>query len=80
MSKSHLSVAQRVVSSVWKAMRMLEGRSEPPPKVKLNGRPGYGDGDIPLPDRTPTANDPKPTVKRSKMARCLVGRVELARV
>jgi hypothetical protein len=53
MSKSHLSVAQRVVSTVWKAMRMLEDRSEPPPKVKLNGRRGYGDGDIPLPDRTP---------------------------
>jgi hypothetical protein len=55
MSKSHLSVAQRVVSSVWKAMRMLEDRSESPPKFKLNGRPGYGDGDgdVPLPDRTP---------------------------
>lgn len=53
MSKSHFSVAQRVMSSVWKPMRMLEDRSEPPPKVKLNGRPGYGDGDIPLPDRTP---------------------------
>jgi hypothetical protein len=53
MSKSHLSVAQRSVNSVWKAMRMLEDRFEPPPKVKPNGRRGYGDGDIPLPDRTP---------------------------
>jgi hypothetical protein len=37
ISKSHLSVAQRVVSSVRKAMRMREDRSEPSPKVKLNG-------------------------------------------
>jgi hypothetical protein len=32
---------------------MLEDRPEPPPKVKLDSRPGYGDGDIPSPDRTP---------------------------
>jgi hypothetical protein len=53
MSKSHLSIAQRVVDSVWKAVRLLEDRPEPPPKVKLDGRRGYGDEDIPSPDRTP---------------------------
>jgi hypothetical protein len=53
MSKNHLSVTQMLVNSVWKAVRMLEDCPEAPPKVKLNGRRGYGDGDIPLPDRTP---------------------------
>jgi hypothetical protein len=53
MSKSPLSITQRLVNSVWKAVRMLEDRPEPPPKVKLDNRGGYGDGDIPSPDRTP---------------------------
>lgn len=53
MSKSPLSVTHRLVNSVWKAVRMLEDRPEPPPKVKLNGRRGYGDGDIPAPDQDP---------------------------
>jgi hypothetical protein len=53
MSKNPLSVTQRLLNSVWKAVRMLEDRPEPPPKVKLDGRRGYGDGDIPSPDRTP---------------------------
>jgi hypothetical protein len=52
MSKSQLTAAQKLVNSVWKAVRMLEDRPEPPPKVKLDGRRGYGDGDIPPPDRT----------------------------
>jgi hypothetical protein len=52
MRKSHLSVTQRVLNSVWKAVRMLEDRPEAP-KVKLDGRRGYGDGDIPSPERTP---------------------------
>jgi len=53
MSKSHLSLTQKIVNSVWKAVRMLEDRPDPPPKVKLAGRRGYGDGDIPPPNRTP---------------------------
>jgi hypothetical protein len=53
MSKSHLTITQRVVNSVWKAVRMLEDRSAPLPKVKLHGRRGYGDGDIPAPHRSP---------------------------
>jgi len=53
MSKSPLSFTQRLVNSVWKAVRILEDRPEPPPKVKLNGRRGYGDGDIPATDQGP---------------------------
>jgi len=53
MSKSYLTAAQKPVNSVWKAVRMLEDRPEPPPKVKLESRRGYGDDDIPAPDRTP---------------------------
>lgn len=53
MSKSPLTATQKLVNSVWKAVRMLDDRPEPPPKVKLNGPRGYGDGDIPSPDRTP---------------------------
>ena len=52
MSKSPLSATQKLVNSVWKAVRMLEDRPERPPKVKLDGRRGYGDGDIPPPDQT----------------------------
>jgi hypothetical protein len=52
MSKNPLSVTQRALNSVWKAVRLLEGRPEPPPKVKLDGRRGYGDGDIPTPHRS----------------------------
>jgi hypothetical protein len=52
MSKSHLSITQRAVNSVWKAVRMLEDRPAPTPKVKLDGRRGYGDGDIPSPAQT----------------------------
>jgi hypothetical protein len=53
MSKSQLSLTQRAVNSVWKAVRMLEDRPAPTPKVKLDGRRGYGDGEIPSPDRPP---------------------------
>lgn len=49
MSRSDLSLTQRVVNSVWKAVRMLEDRPARP-RVKLNGRRGYGDRDIASPD------------------------------
>jgi hypothetical protein len=55
MSKSHLSITRKAVNSVWKAVRMLEDRLAPTPKVKLDGRRGYGDGDIPSPDRDPNS-------------------------
>ncbi len=53
MSKTPLSPIQRVVSSVWKAVRMLENRPVPTSKVKRHGWRGYGDADISAPDRTP---------------------------
>jgi hypothetical protein len=56
MSKTPQSPIQKVVNSVWKAVRMLEERPASPPKVKLNGRRGYGDGDIPAPDRMPDSD------------------------
>ena len=51
MSKTPLSPVQRVVNSVWKAVRMLEERPGLTSKVKLHGRRGYGDVDSPTPDR-----------------------------
>lgn len=51
MSKAPVSPIQRMVNSVWKAVRKLEERPALPPRVKLDGRRGYGDGDIPAPDR-----------------------------
>jgi hypothetical protein len=56
MTKTPLSPIQRVVNSVWKAVRMLEDRPAPPPKGKLHGRRGYGDADIPAPDRPPESD------------------------
>jgi hypothetical protein len=53
MGKSRLSPTQKIVNSVWRAVRMLEERPAPPAKAKLNGRRGYGDGDISAPDRNP---------------------------
>jgi len=53
MSKTPVSSIQRMVNSVWKAVRKLDERPAPPPRVKLDGRRGYGDSDIPLPDREP---------------------------
>jgi hypothetical protein len=53
MSKSQLSLTRRFANSVWKAVWMLEDRPAPTPKVKLDGRRGYGDGEIPSPVQTP---------------------------
>ena len=53
MTKTPLSPIQRVVNSVWKAVRLLDDRPVATPKSKLHGRRGYGDADIPAPDRTP---------------------------
>jgi hypothetical protein len=40
---------------------MLEDRPEPPRKVKLDNRRGYGDGDIPSQIELLILNDPKRT-------------------
>jgi hypothetical protein len=53
MSKTPHSPIQGVVNSLWEAVRMLEERPALTSKVKLHGRRGYGDSDIPAPDRTP---------------------------
>ena len=57
MSKTPLTPIQRVVNSVRKAVRMLEDRPAPAPKVKLHGRRGYGDDDVPAPDKASDATD-----------------------
>jgi hypothetical protein len=51
MTEMPLSPIQKVVNSVWKAVRILEDRPAPTSKVRLHGRRGYGDGDVPAPDR-----------------------------
>jgi hypothetical protein len=53
MSKTPLSPIQRVVNSVWKAVRMLEDRPASTSKVKLHGPRGYGDAEIPTPGPNP---------------------------
>jgi hypothetical protein len=53
MGKSPLSPTQKIVNSVWKAVRMLEERPAPVPRAKLNGRRGYGDAGIASPDQIP---------------------------
>jgi hypothetical protein len=54
MSKSPTGITQGIVNAIWKAAQSLKGRPAPhPDKVKLNGRRGYGDGEIPTPDRDP---------------------------
>jgi hypothetical protein len=49
MGKTPFSPIQRDVNSVLKAVKMLDERPTPSPKLKLDGRRGYGDGDIPVP-------------------------------
>jgi len=51
MHKGFLGIAQDVVNAIRKAVRRLEGQPAPASKVKLNGRRGYGDGEIPSPDQ-----------------------------
>jgi hypothetical protein len=53
MSKTPVSPIQRMVNSALRAVRMLEERPPAVAKSKLNGRRGYGDSDIPQPDRDP---------------------------
>jgi hypothetical protein len=45
--------AQDVLNAIWKAVRRLDGQPTQPSQVKLNGRRGYGDGEIPSPERKP---------------------------
>jgi len=53
MSKTPTGIAQGILNALWKAAQSLKGPSQPAPpgRVKLDGRRGYGDSDIPSPDR-----------------------------
>ncbi|MEE1613469.1 hypothetical protein [Microvirga sp. CF3016] len=51
MSRKPFEVAQGIVQAIRKAAQSLKGAPVPPERVKLNGRRGYGDNDIPSPDR-----------------------------
>ena len=52
MNKGPLSTTQKVVNSVWRAVRMLEDRPAPA-RAKLHGRRGYGDDGIASPESKP---------------------------
>jgi hypothetical protein len=52
MSKDLTGMAQAILNALWKAMGGSQGRPVPVPKVKLNGRRGYGDGEIASPDQS----------------------------
>lgn len=58
MSKSPTGITQDIVNAIWKAAQSLRGQPAPPAKVKLDGRRGYGDGNIPSPDRAPDEKQP----------------------
>ena len=50
MNKGLLAIAQDILNAVWKLIR--GGQAQPaPPKVRLDGRRGYGDGEIPPHER-----------------------------
>jgi hypothetical protein len=51
MSKNTIGFTQGIINAFWKAAQSLRGRPAPPACVKLDGRRGYGDGNIPAPDR-----------------------------
>lgn len=56
MSKDFLGAVQGVVNAVRKALRRLDNPSIEPSKVKLDGRRGYGDDDIPSPSKKSDAD------------------------
>jgi hypothetical protein len=51
MNKDLTGMAQAVLNALWKAMGRSQGHPAPGLKVKLDGRRGYGDGDIASPDQ-----------------------------
>jgi hypothetical protein len=53
MNKRPTDITRDLVNALWKAAQALRGQPAPDPtaRVKLNGRRGYGDSDIPLPDK-----------------------------
>jgi hypothetical protein len=51
MSKKPTGIAQNILNALWKAAQSLKSQPAPPARTKLDGRRGYGDDDIPSPDR-----------------------------
>jgi hypothetical protein len=51
MNKGLLAIAQNIVNAVWRFIRGGQAQPAPPPKVKLDGRRGYGDSEIPPHER-----------------------------
>jgi hypothetical protein len=51
MNKGLLAIAQDILNAVWRLVRGGQAQPAPPPKVKLDGRRGYGDGEIPPHER-----------------------------
>ena len=50
MNKGLLAIAQDILNAIWKLIRGGQGQPAPP-KVRLDGRRGYGDGEIPPHER-----------------------------
>lgn len=53
MSKDKTGIAQAVLDMIWKAVGRAQGHPPSAPKVKLDGRRGYGDSEIPSPVQGP---------------------------
>ena len=51
MNKGFLAIAQDILNAFWQLIRGGPAQPAPPPKVKLDGRRGYGDGEIPPHER-----------------------------
>jgi hypothetical protein len=51
MNKGFLAIAQDILNAIWKSFRRGQGQPAPPPKVRLDGRRGYGDEGIPPHER-----------------------------
>ena len=51
MNKGLLAIAQDILNAIWKLIRGGKEQPAPPPKVKLDGRRGYGDSEIPPHER-----------------------------
>lgn len=53
MSKDKAGIAQAILDAIWKAMGRPQAHQPSMPKVKLDGRRGYGDNEIPSPAQSP---------------------------
>ena len=51
MNKGLIALAQDILNAVWKLIRGGQAQPASPPKVRLDGRRGYGDSEIPPHER-----------------------------